>query len=113
MVEDNIPQHIEQTPVEVVPEDKGKKFKQAMGKLLTEKPKATDWITIFLILCVLFATYQYVQETTQCKYVMTHLPEVCAAYKYINITIGQPANTFPTMNFTETLLNFSLDQTNG
>lgn len=112
MVEDNN-KPIEPNPEVIVTEDKGKKFKEAMKKLLTEKPKATDWITIFLILCVLFATYQYIQETTQCKYVMTHLPEVCAAYKYINITIGQPTNQFPTTNFTETLLNFSLDQPNG
>ena len=63
-------------------------------KNLFRKPTMDDWITLFILILLIVASYAYVQETKQSRYMITHLDETCSQYDTwkLNITRDPSSN---------------------
>ena len=49
-------------------------------KNLFRKPTLDDWITLFILIMLILASYAYIQETKACKEMMNNLEETCSKY---------------------------------
>lgn len=49
-------------------------------KNLFKKPTTEDWITLFILIMIILASFAYTTETKQCKETLTHLDTVCLNY---------------------------------
>lgn len=49
-------------------------------KNLFRKPTLDDWITLFILIMLILASYAYIQETKACKEMVSNLDETCSKY---------------------------------
>ena len=54
--------------------------KQNLKRLVWGPPNIQDWLTLIMLIGVLFMAYQYNDETAICRDTMNHIDETCTKY---------------------------------
>ncbi len=63
--------------------------KDNVRKLFSFKASFGDWITLFIIMMMLFMAWSYNNETKSCRYVINNLEDICIQYN-VNPVVPKP-----------------------
>jgi hypothetical protein len=93
--EEEIKKHIRMCPY--CKQEYKTKIGASNWKNLFRKPTLDDWITLVILILLFLAAYAYIQETSQCKYMLTNLDQTCMKYDAmkLNLTTRSEVDALP------------------
>lgn len=68
--------------------------KQNVKRLFSVSTKVSDWITLFIIIMVLFMAWAYGRDLQQCRDFTKNIDKVCLQYNSHNIQLKNQTNLF-------------------